>query len=63
MTKEQAFKLAAEMMGYEGEYLEYLVVEFKEDGWNGPGYYAWDKEYPEEGSCFIPSSSSKNELN
>ena len=29
---------------------EYVHVEYCEDGHDGAGWYAWDEEYPEDGS-------------
>lgn len=62
MTKDEAFAIAAECLGYEGENLQNLIVEYASDGWSGPGFYAWDAEYPEEGSLFVPPNN-KDELN
>jgi hypothetical protein len=35
-----------------------VAVKFIDDGEDGPGWYAWEKEYPEEG-YFLMSPSKK----
>lgn len=47
MSEEQAIEKARE------ELLTDDVTVRLTDGHSGPGWYAWDDEYPEEGSIFL----------
>lgn len=48
--KKHLKAVALEYLQIEEEYLE---LKYLEDGHSGTGYYAWDKEYPEDGSVLI----------
>jgi hypothetical protein len=41
--------------------MEYVVFVYWEDGHSGPGWYYYDREYPDEGSCGAFSSRSEAE--
>ena len=46
MTKEQATEIGKRVLNEEA------IIVSKGDGHSGFGWYAWDAEYPEEGSHF-----------
>lgn len=50
-SKEEALALAKDYFDPFEE--EFIAVEYYTDGHEGPGWYCWDVQYPEDGSCFI----------
>lgn len=67
MTKDEAMKAAIVALGYdapeysEGDPSDFVSVEFHEEGHSGPGWYAWNTEYPEEGSTLLDEPSPAKE--
>lgn len=51
MSEAEARKKAAQLLEMADD--EYLSVAWHEEGFNGPGWYCWCTEYPEEGSDFV----------
>lgn len=49
-------------MGSASDRIE-VAVQFLEDGFEGPGYYVWEAEYPEDGCvAFFPKRPSAKKL-
>lgn len=53
-------KILLEMCGDDDEITTELVIEERADGYHGSGLYAYDSEYPEEGSVFLDPALEKD---
>jgi hypothetical protein len=56
MTEAQAITEARLMFDWTPESGPSLTVKWCNDGHEGPGWYAWETEYPEEGSVCLSAS-------